>query len=166
VIAAFLETSVTACDLPFNGQSHQKLPLTRPAGRFDHILLCSPGLGKAAEAYPDIARRVATAFPIYDCEIGDADPEVLVDARIHGHASLPYSDWNRTPHPVVDLRYDIQFTPRNRGSTFKVFVLQDLHRLLGSLADATPDSWLEARSFRQNIRRVTPPISPRPPPMA
>jgi predicted DNA-binding WGR domain protein len=156
VIAAFLETAVTVCDLPFNGQSHQKLRLTRPAGRFDHILLCSPGLSKAAQAYPDIARRVATAFPIYDCEIGDADPEVLVDARIHGHASLPYSDWNRPPHPVVDLCYDIQSTRRNRTSTFKVFVLKDLHRLLGSLADATPDSWLEARSFRQNITRVTP----------
>jgi hypothetical protein len=28
--------------------------------------------------------------------------------------------------------------------------------LLGRLAEAAPDSALEARSFRQNIRRVTP----------
>ncbi len=27
---------------------------------------------------------------------------------------------------------------------------------LDSLAEATPDSWLEVRSFRQDIRRVTP----------
>jgi predicted DNA-binding WGR domain protein len=155
-VAAFLETAVTIRDLPFNGRSHQKLPLTRPAGQFDHILLCSPALGGAAAAYPDIARRVATAFPIYDCEIGDADPEVLVDARIHGHGSLPYADWNRPPHPVVDLRFDVKSARRERNSTFKVFELKHLHHILGSLAEATPDSWLEVRSFRQDIRRVTP----------
>jgi hypothetical protein len=156
VVAAFLETAITVRDLPFDGRSHQKLPLIRPAGGFDHILLCSPALGGSAAAYPDIARRVATAFPIHDCEIGDADPEVLVDARIKGHGALPWADWNRPPHPVVDLHYDIQWTRRMHNSTFKVFRLKDLPPLLGRLAEATSDSWLEARSFRQNIRRVTP----------
>jgi predicted DNA-binding WGR domain protein len=155
-VVAFLETAVMVIDLPFNGRSHQKLPLIRPAGRFDHILLCSPALGGAAKVYPDIARRVASAFPIYDCEIGDADPEVLVDARIHGQGSIPYADWSRPPHPVVDLRFDVKSARRERNSTFKVFELKYLHHILGSLAGATPDSWLEVRSFRQNIRRVTP----------
>src|SRR5262249_30531271 len=94
--------------------------------------------------------------PIYDCEIGDADLEVLVDARINGHGSLPYADWNRPPHPVVDLRFDIRSAGREHNSSFKVFELKHLHHFLGRLAEATPDSWLEVRSFRQDIRRVTP----------
>jgi hypothetical protein len=155
-VAAFLETAVTVRDLPFDGRSHHKLPLTRPAGRFGHILLCSPALGQMAEAYPDIARRVAAAFPIYDCEIGDRDLESFVEARISGRGAIPWADWNREPHPAVDLRFDIKPGQGNRLSTFKMFELKHMHEYLDDLAAATPDSWLEVRSFRQNIRRVTP----------
>ncbi len=154
-VAAFLELVVTIGDLAFDGRSHHKLALPLPAGPFSHALLCSPALGQAATAYPAIASRVATAFPIYDCEIGDTDSEVLVDARIHGHGSLPYSDWDREPHPVVDLRFDIQARRHERDKTFKVYQPSRLHQLLHSLGDATPDSWLEIRSFRADVKRMT-----------
>jgi predicted DNA-binding WGR domain protein len=155
VVAAFLELVVPNRDLPFDGRSHHKLALPLPVGPFSHALLCSPALGRAAIAYPPIAPRVATAFPIYDCEIGDNDPEVLLDARIHGHGSLPYSDWARQSHPVVDLRFDIQARRHERDKTFKVYQPSRLQQLLHSLGDATPDSWLEIRSFRGDVKRVT-----------
>ncbi len=45
---------------------------------------------------------MASAFPIFDCEIGDAGTEVLVDARIRGHGLLPYTRWERVPtYPVA-----------------------------------------------------------------
>ena len=46
--------------------------------RNDHVLFCAPTLGRSHVAYPEIGGRVASAFPIFDCEIGDADTEVLV----------------------------------------------------------------------------------------
>lgn len=155
-VAGFLETVVTVRDLPFDGQSHHKIALSRPVGPFSHALLCSPALGQAAVAYPAIAAKVATAFPIYDCEIGDADAEVFVDARIHGHGALPYSDWARRPHPVVDLRFDIQGPYPERDRRFKVYQRPRLDTLLPKLAAAAPDSWLELRSFRGEVRRLTP----------
>jgi hypothetical protein len=42
-----------------------------------------------------------------------------------------------------------------RDRTFKVYQPSRLHQLLRSLGDATPDSWLEIRSFRGNVTRVT-----------
>jgi predicted DNA-binding WGR domain protein len=155
-VAALLELLVTVRDLPFDGSSHHKLPLPRPAGPFSHALLCSPALGRAAAAYPSIASRVALAFPIHDCEIGDADPEVFVDARTRGHGSLRFADWDRQPQPVVDLRYDIHAGRRHRNATFKVFQRSNLDRLLAILGGAGPESWLEIRSFRGDVTRLTP----------
>jgi predicted DNA-binding WGR domain protein len=155
-VTGFLETVVTVRDLPFDGRPHHKIALARPVGPFSHALLCSPALGQAAVAYPTIAARVATAFPIYDCEIGDADAEVFVDARIRGHGALPYSDWARRPHPVVDLRFAIQGPDPERDRTFKVYQRVRLDTLMPKLAAASPDSWLEVRSFRGEIRRLTP----------
>lgn len=155
-VAGFLETVVAVRDLPFDGRSHHKIALSRPAGPFSHALLCSPALGQAAAAHPAIAAKVASAFPIYDCEIGDADAEVLVDARIHGHGALPHSDWARQPHPVVDLRFDIQDPYPERNRTFKVYQRNRLDTLLPKLAAAAPDSWLDLRSYRGDVLRLTP----------
>ncbi|MDX2642566.1 WGR domain-containing protein [Streptomyces sp. PA03-1a] len=155
-VSAFLDFVRTRRDLPFDGRSHHKVPLPEPVGAFSHALLCAPALGRGCVAYPAIADRVAAAFPVFDCEIGDADPEVLVDARIHGHGSLPYADWARRPQPVVDLRFDVQPSHYRRTRTFKVFGAADLEALLAALPGADPGSWLEVRSFRGEIRRFTP----------
>ncbi|WP_155371583.1 WGR domain-containing protein [Catellatospora vulcania] len=156
LVAAFLETIVTRRDLAFDGRSHHKIALARPVGPFSHALVCSPALGGAAAAYPAIRYRVATAFPIHDCEIGDADTEGFVDARIRGHGALPYSDWAREPRPVVDLRFDVQGPRAVRDRTFKVYPRFRLDDLLRDLADAAPGSWLELRGFRGAVRRLTP----------
>ncbi len=103
---------------------------------------------------------MASAFPVFDCEIGDADSEVLVDARIHGHGSLPYTLWDREPWPVVDLRFDIRPSSYRRVLKFLVFQPSDLENLLRVLAAATPDSWLEARSCQGEIERFTPQTAP------
>ncbi|MFD9003031.1 WGR domain-containing protein [Streptomyces sp. NPDC059582] len=155
-VSSFLAALGAWRDLPFDGRSHHKVPLPEPVGPFSHALLCAPALGQACIAYPAIAARVATAFPIFDCEIGDADPEVLVDARIHGHGALRYSDWTRQAQAVVDLRFDVQSSNYRRTQTFKVFRSADLKALLDVLPVASAQSWLEIRSFRGEIRRFTP----------
>ncbi|MFF0190301.1 WGR domain-containing protein [Streptomyces sp. NPDC005244] len=159
-VSSFLTVLGARRDLPFDGRSHHKMPLSTPVGPFSHALFCAPALGQACIAYPAIAARVATAFPVFDCEIGDADPEVLVDARIRGHGALPYSDWSRQPQPVVDLRFDVQPSNYRRTQTFKVFRSADLKALLDVLPAAAAQSWLEVRSFRGETRRFTPETAP------
>jgi predicted DNA-binding WGR domain protein len=155
-VAAFLDFLVTVRDLPFDGRSHVKLPLPKPAGGLTHALLCSPALARMAEAYPAIRARVAGAFPIHDCEIGDDEPEVRVDARIHGRGSLNYADWARSPKPVVDLRFEVQARRLLREKTFKVYDQKQLDRLLRELPGAAADSFVELRSYRGDVLRLTP----------
>jgi hypothetical protein len=132
----------------------------QPVGRFGHILFCAPTLGRSHVAYPEIADRVASAFPVFDCEIGDADTEVLVDARIRGHGSLPYTRWDREPRPVVDLRFDISAGRRRVARKFLVFQATDLDRFVSTLSAADEGSWLEVRNYRGEIRRFTPQSAP------
>jgi predicted DNA-binding WGR domain protein len=152
-VAAFLDAVTADRDLAFDGLSHHKVKLPKPAGAFSHALFCSPALGHPMVAYPAIAARVALAVPIHDCEIGDADSEVLVDARLTGRDGLGYADWNRPPKPVIDLRYAY---PRRTERTFKVYSRRDLARLLRDLSTGTPDTWLEVRSFHGEVKRLTP----------
>ncbi|MFE0642696.1 WGR domain-containing protein [Streptomyces sp. NPDC058877] len=156
VVAGFLDFLCSRRDLAFDGRSHHKVALPSPVGSFEHALFCSPALGRACAAHPAAAARVATAFPVFNCEIGDEDPEVLVDARIHGHASLPYSDWGRSPRPAVDLRFDIQPSFYRPSPKFKVHRPADLQRLMDGLPAASPQSWLEVRSFRGETTRLQP----------
>ncbi len=159
-VTAFLDFVTAHRDLPFDGSSHHKVPLPKPVGRFSHVLFCSPALGQSHSAYPTIAGHVASAFPVFDCEIGDTDTEVLVDARIHGHGSLPYTRWDRAPKPVVDLRFDLRPAFHRRVQKFLVFQPANLEDLLGALPAANPDSWLEVRTFRGEIARFTPQNAP------
>ncbi|MGW9026261.1 WGR domain-containing protein [Streptomyces sp. NPDC055722] len=156
VVATFLEFLCSRRDLAFDGRSHHKVPLPSLVGSFDHALFCSSALGRGCAAYPAAAPRVATAFPVFNCEIGNEDPEVLVDARIHGHAALPYSHWGRSPQPVVDLRFDVQPSPYRRTQAFKVYRPADLKKLMDVLPQAAPQSWVEVRSFRGEIMRLDP----------
>lgn len=167
-VSTFLEFIAANRDLPFDGETHHKVVLPHPVGRFSHALVCHPGLDSHGATYPALKGRVGKAFPIFKCEIGDDDTEVLVDARIHGRDSIASADWARGPHPVIDLRFEIvRATPSNsrwpngrqsgrRSRTFKVWPHPELARLLECLADATPESVLEVRSFRGDIRRLTP----------
>jgi hypothetical protein len=154
MVAEFLEFLCPRRDLAFDGRSHHKVALPRPIGSFDHALFCSPALGRACAAYPAAAARVATAFPVFNCEIGDDDPEVLVDARIHGPAALPSSDWGRSPYPAVDMRFDVQPSFHRPSPKFKVHRPADLRKLMDALPTASRESWLEVRSFRGETLRL------------
>jgi hypothetical protein len=159
-VAAFLAFVTAHRELPFDGSSHHKMPLPKPIRSFSHVLFCSPALGQSHIAYPTIAGRVASAFPIFDCEIGDTDTEVLVDGRIHGHGSLPYTRWDREPQPVVDLRFDVQPSFYRPTPKFLVFQPPDLESLLRALPAANPDSWLEIRTFRGEVVHYSPQTAP------
>ncbi|MGC5017101.1 hypothetical protein [Micromonospora sp. DT47] len=78
----------------------------------------------------------------------------MVDARIHGHDSLKHADWARSPQPALDARFDISSRPSERN--FKVYTLGDLPGLLNDLRSAAPDSWLEIRCFRGDVKRLGP----------
>lgn len=160
-VAAFLEFVTAHRELPFDGGSHHKVTLPQPVGRFGHALFCAPTLGRSHVAYPEIAERVASAFPVFDCEIGDADTEVLVDARMRGHGSLRYTRWDRELQPVVDLRFEINPGRLTRTARkFLVFQPTNLESLLGQLSVADEGSWLEVRNYRGEIRRFTPESTP------
>lgn len=155
-VADFLDFVCANRDLPFDGASHHKREMPLPAGPFTHALFCAPSLGQSCRAYPEIAASVATAFPIHDCEIGNHDPEVLVDTRIHGRHGIPYSDWGREPHPVIDVRYDVRVIPPRREDAFRVHRRFDLEKMLRILPVAAPESWVDVRSFTGEVRRLTP----------
>ncbi|WP_067485974.1 hypothetical protein [Actinomadura hibisca] len=151
------------CDLAFDGRSHHKVALPEPILGFTHALFCSPALAGGVYA----GQGVGKVFPIFDCEIAGTDTEVLVEARIRGRDSLPFSTWDREPHPVRDFRYEIAsasgepfgYTGRTvlRDPKFKAYgrpVM--LAERLDLLPLATPDSWLEIRSHRGATRTVTP----------
>lgn len=155
MVAGFLDFLCSRRDLAFDGRSHHKVALPSPVGSFDPALFCSPALGWACAAHPGAA-RVTTAFPVFNREIEDGDPEVLVDARVHGHASLPYSDCGRSPYPAVDMRFDIQPSFYRPSPKFKVFRPADVQKLMDVVSTASPQSWLEVRSFRGETTRLRP----------
>lgn len=150
-VTAFLEFLTEHRDAAFGERTHLKMPAA--IGPFDRVLFCSPALGGTHRAYPEVEQSVAKAFPVFDCEIGDADTAALVDARLRGRSPLPYSDWNRAPHPVVDLRFEIG---DRRESAFGAYSRPHLDRAARLLAAAGPEAWLELRSFRAEVRRATP----------
>ena len=163
MIRRFVDHVRTYRDLAFDGATHHKHALTDPVGALSHVLFRYPGFGGVA---PSLKGRVGSAFPIHDCEIADADTEVLVDARTSGRDSLPYTDWTRSPHPVTDLRLALRKAAASNGGwprfwtesikdkTFKVYAPDSLARFLACLADATEDSFIEIRNYRGETRRL------------
>ncbi|MFI7635232.1 WGR domain-containing protein [Nonomuraea sp. NPDC049400] len=161
LVRAFLDFLVPRRELAFDGSSHHKLPLDALIGPFSHALLCSPQL--ISNVYEG---RVAYAYPIHDCEIGDADTGTWVEARTQGHGSLPNSTWDRAPLPVTDLRYDLRSASGPfegmgdretlRRAKFKTGTLEGAGNLLRRLAVSTPKSFVEVRSFRGEVLALGP----------
>lgn len=153
---AFLDFLRPHRELAFDGGSHHKVPLDAQIGPFTHVLFCSPRLSR--DLYDG---RVAWVFPIYDCEVGDADTEAFVEARIEGRGSLPQSTWDRDALPVTDLKFDLRSTDGpfpGRGdrtsmtqATFKTGNLDHLTWLVSLLAVSTPKSSIQVRSYRGEI---------------
>jgi predicted DNA-binding WGR domain protein len=160
----FVDYVRTYRHLAFDGATHHKHALPHPIGALSHVLFRYPGFGGEA---PSLKGRVGSAFPIHDCEIADADTEVLVDARTNGRDSLPYTDWARSPHPVSDLCFALHKAAESNGgwpqfwtesikeNTFKVYAPDSLLRLLACLADSTKDSFMEIRNYRGVMRRLS-----------
>lgn len=153
---AFLDFLQPHWGLAFDGSSHHKVPLDAPIGPFTHALFCSPRLSRNLHG-----GRVAWVFPIYDCEVGDADTETFVEARVEGRGSLPQSAWDRDPCPVTDLKFDLDsadgpFPGRPdrtavKQAKFRTGNLDHLTRLLSLLAASTSKSYIQVRSYRGEI---------------
>lgn len=155
--AAFLEFVRPRVGSAFDG-AHRKVRLPSPIGRFDHVLFCGPSL--SGDRYDGRLGRVAL---IFDCEIGDADTETFVEARLKGRDALPSTSWDREPFPVIDLRFDLRsddvFKELNRAAVrerkFSVYPRPMLERGLRLLSEAVPESRLEIRNFRGEVVTLT-----------
>lgn len=160
-VEAFLDFIGPRREVAFDGRSHHKVPLEAPIGPFTHALFCSPRLSRQLNL-----GRTAWVFPIYDCEIGDADNETFVEARIEGRGSLPQSTWDRDPLPVTDLKYDLRSADgpfEGRGTRtelhrpkFKTGTLDQVAQLLAMLEVSTAESRVEVRNYRGEILPLAP----------
>jgi predicted DNA-binding WGR domain protein len=159
-VSAFLDFVHPRVNLAFDGRSHHKLALPSAVGQFRHVLFCAPSL-----CHNQYMGRLGRVFPIFDCEIGDQDTEVFVDARINGRDSIPFSTWDRAPFPVIDMKFDLHRengfkelggrTPF-REKRFKVYPHERLEQALRMLSVATAGSRLELRNYRYDVLTITP----------
>ena len=161
-MSAFLDFVCPRVDLAFDGRSHHKIALPSAVGQFGHVLFCAPSL-----CHNQFMGRLGMVFPIFDCEIGDQDTEVLVDARFNSRASIsfPFTTWDREPFPVIDMKFDLHSengfkelggrTPF-REKRFKVYPRETLEQTLRILSVATAGSRLEIRNYRSDVLMVTP----------
>lgn len=160
LVSAFLDFVHPRVDLAFDGRSHHKIALPSTVGQFSHVLFCAPSLCSIR-----YMGRLGMVFPIFDCEIGDQDTEVLVDARINSRDSIPSTTWDREPFPVIDMKFDLH---RENGfkelggpkslseKTFKVYPRETLEQALQMLSGATASSRLELRNYRRDVLTITP----------
>jgi predicted DNA-binding WGR domain protein len=159
-VSAFLDFVHPRVDLAFDGQSHHKIPLPSAVGPFSHVLFCAPSL-----CHIHYMGRLGKVFPIFDCEIGDQDTEIFVDARINSRDSIPYTTWDREPFPVIDMKFDLHresgFEELGgrmsfRETTFKVYPRETLEQALRMLSVARAGSRLELRNYRHDVLTITP----------
>jgi predicted DNA-binding WGR domain protein len=159
-VSAFLDFVHPRVDLAFDGRSHHKIALPSAIGQFSHVLFCAPSL-----CNNQYMGRLGMVFPIFDCEIGDQDTEVFVDARINSRDSIPCTTWDREPFPVIDMKFDLH---REDGfkelggrtsfkeKTFKVYPRETLEQALRMLSVATAGSRLELRNYQRDVLTITP----------
>jgi hypothetical protein len=159
-VSAFLDFVHPRVGMAFDGRSHHKIALPSAVGRFGHVLFCAPSLH-----HNQYMGRLGRVFPIFDCEIGDQDTEVFVDARIKSRNAIPSNTWDREPFPVIDLKFDLHSesgfeelggrTPL-REKTFKVHSRERLEQVLRMLSVATAGSRLEIRNYRYDVLTIIP----------
>ena len=58
------------------------------------------------------------------------------------------------------VRFDVHPSSLRRTQTFKVYRAADLKKLMDVLPQASPESWVEVRSFRGEIARLEPGRTP------
>lgn len=58
--------------------------------------------------------------------------------------------------PTTGRPFDVRSCRTLREKKFKVYSRKALDELLGPLPDAAPDSYLDLRSFRGDVKRLTP----------
>ena len=117
-----------------------KVVLPAPIGRMTHAVVLAPIVAQLHHkllGYDQLWKAVV----IFDCEFRGDESVGMAEARVSGRRSLPTANWNRDPHPVVDLR-TVQRTGKQKPKPFKVFVLGDLSR---AVQQTKPTEVLEVR---------------------
>ena len=120
------------------------LPLKKPIGRFEQLVVLSPAAANEGEAF----HRV---FPAFRCEVMGNETVALADARCSGRGCIPYANWARAPHPVVDLAHLKKPTDEPK---FLVYDPGELDRHLSPKAlGAMKGAAILARNHAGEVRR-------------
>jgi predicted DNA-binding WGR domain protein len=117
-----------------------KVALPSPIGRMTHALVLAPVVAQLHHKLLGYD-QLSEATVIFDCEFRGDESVGMADARVSGRRCLPTANWNRDPHPVVDLRTGKR-TGKQKPKPFKVFVLGDLSR---AVQQPKPTEVLEVR---------------------
>ena len=135
----------------------RKFRLKGPIGKFTHIVALSPVLYNFSdENLKHIGRSIWFAFLCFDSEFIDTDDVCLGEARYTGHASITYTDWDRTAHFVFDLRY-VKDIKKPEKDNFLVYPPQDFNRRLNNkVFSKMKCKAIDARNYRGEIRRFLP----------
>lgn len=117
-----------------------KVALPAPIGRMTHAVVLAPVVAQLHHkglGYDQLWK----ASVIHDCEFRGDETVGMAEARVSGRRCLPTANWNRDPHPVVDLRTGKR-AGKQKPKPFKVFVLGDLSR---AVQQTKPTEVLEVR---------------------
>ncbi|MCA9612856.1 MAG: WGR domain-containing protein [Myxococcales bacterium] len=117
-----------------------KVALPAPIGRMTHAVVLAPIV---VQLHHKLLRydQLWQAAVIFDCEFQGDESVGVAEARVRGRSCLPTANWNRDPHPVVDLRTGKR-TGKQKPKPFKVFVQGDLSR---AVQQTKPTEVLEVR---------------------
>ena len=127
-----------------------KVALPRPIGEMTHVVVLAPVV---AQVYTEglTKRQQFQAFPIYDCEFRGDENVSFAEARTAGRGSIPYSRWNRAPHPVVDLLLQV---PGRKKAKLLVFDPKELAGQIKRTASSAQGTVLEVHNFHGEICRL------------
>ena len=119
------------------------------AAPFTQVVVLSPTVENyLVKGRFTVSRSVFRAFPAFECEFCEDDSVTVAEARCR--SNLPYTKWDRAPHPVVDLAY---LKETNDPPKFLVYPPTEVEeRLISGLA-TLPATEVQARNHRGEVRR-------------
>jgi len=129
-----------------------KLRLDEPVGALDHALILAPVVARVAMKGL-ASTQLFQGLPIYDCEFRGDESIAEAEARTKGRGCIPTSTWNRAPHPVLDMR--VQSSATKAKSKLLIYPPDQIAPFVRRVASLSPGSFLEVRSYRGELCRVT-----------
>jgi hypothetical protein len=154
VVTRLFQTLLDRIDEALAVQVVTSFPLAEPISHFDHLIVCAPALEMSTEADYLLCRSLFRAFPGFGNEFIGDETIAQADARCD---FIQYSDLQRQPSPVIDMRYDIRYKrrARSKGNNLLVHREKNLWWTVDRFCQGQPQSWFELRNHRgQTVKFV------------